>query len=152
MNGNRLRKIGGSARERFRSGARNTSSFLREKTFTEIGLVSIFLASFVTSGIFLDMKISRDLDPDIGKEWWTLSFEARNPSSLEFAIENHSENTDFSYKVTRDKIVQGGGTVSVERGGRKTVIPSGNGDTEGRTIITVESGDGSKKAIYRERN
>lgn len=140
MNGSRLKKI-----------ARTAALFLRKNALTEIGLVSIFFFFFAASATFLDTKIGQDLDPDTGKEWWTLSFETRNPSSLEFAIENHSENTDFSYEVTRDKFVQGGGTVSVERGERKTIIPSGSGDTAGRTAISVESGDGSKKSIYRER-
>lgn len=140
MNGSRLKKI-----------TRTAALFLRKNALTETGLVSIFFLLFATSVIFLDTKIGRDLDPDTDKEWWTLSFETRNPSSLEFAIENHSENTDFSYEVTRDRIVLDEGAVSVGRGERKTITPSGSGDTAGRTTITVESGDDSKKSVYRER-
>jgi hypothetical protein len=140
MNGSRSKKIG-----------RAVTLFLQKNALTETGIVSIFFLLFSASMIFLDTKIDQDLDPDIGKEWWTLSFETRDPSSLEFAIENHSGSTDFSYEVTRDKIILDEGAVSVKRSERKIIIPSGNGDTAGRTTVIIESGDGSKKSIYRER-
>lgn len=151
MNGNRLKKNIGKTVASALSGTRRTYASFRKNILTEAGLVSTFLVVFAASALFLDTKIGRDLDPDSGKDWWTLSFETRDPGSLGFAIENHSGNTDFSYEVTRDKIVLDKGTVSVERGERKTVIPSGNGDTAGRTTIVVEPQDGSKKSVYRER-
>lgn len=151
MNANRLKKNVAGILATALSGTRRTYASFRKNALTETGLVSIFLILFAASTLFLDGKIGQDLDPDSGKDWWVLSFEDRNPGSLGFTIENHSGNTDFSYEVTRDKVVLDEGTVSVERGGRKTVVPSGNGDTAGRTTIVVESADGSKKSVYRER-
>jgi len=152
MNGNRLKKIVENTVALLLSGIRRAYAFLRKNAPTEAGLVSMFLILFAVSALFLDTKISRDLDPDTGKNWWTLSFETRDPDSLEFTIDNHSESTEFSYKVTRDKVVQGEGAASVEKGEQKVTTPSGNGDTTERTIITVESKDGSKKSIYHERS
>lgn len=151
MNGNRLKKIIGKTIASALSGARRAHVSFRENALTEAGLVSAFLVLFASSALFLDAKIGRDLDPDTGKDWWTLSFETRNPGSLGFAIENHSDDTEFSYEITRDRIVLDKGTVSVEKGERKTIIPSGNGDTAGRTTIVVEAKNGSKKSVYRER-
>jgi hypothetical protein len=151
MNGNSLKKIVSGLAAGSVSETRRGISFLRTHALTEAGLVTVFLLLFAGSAIFLDTKIGRDLDPDIRKEWWTVSFETRDPSDLSFAIENHSGKTGFSYLVTRDKIIIDGGTVSVAGGERKIVFPSGTGDTAGRTLIIVESEDGSKKSVYRER-
>lgn len=151
MSGNSLKKIIENIVTLFVSETRRIVSFLRTRALTETGLISVFLLLFAGNILFLDMKIGNDLDPNTDKSWWTLSFETRNPDSLEFAIENHSENTHFSYEVTRNKIILDKGAASVMRGERKNISPHGIGDIAGRTLITIESEDGSKKSIYRDR-
>jgi hypothetical protein len=151
MNGNKYKKIVASLFTKTLSQGRRAHAFLRNRMLTEAGLVTVSLILFSASTLFLDAKIGRDLDPDSGKDWWTLSFETRDPGSLSFAIDNHSDSPEFSYEIARDKVVLDQGTVPVRKGERKIVSLPINNDTAGRTVITVESEDGSLKSVYRER-
>ncbi len=151
MNGNKRKNIKFQARAAALVRAfRSAVSFLRANILTEAGILATFFVLFASSILFLDMKIGRDLDPDIGKNWWAVSFEDRDPWSVAFSIENHSDRDGFSYSVSRNKIVLDAGTVSIGKGERKIIAPKEDGGI-GRTTITVESDDGSKKSIYRER-
>lgn len=151
MNGNRYKKIIMSLFTKTLFQGRRAYAFLKGRVLTETGLVTISLTLLATSVLFLDTKIGRDLDPDSGKDWWALSFETRDPDSLSFAIDNHSDSPEFSYEITRDKVVLDEGTVPVRKGERKIVSLTVDNLTAGRTVITVESEDGSRKSVYRER-
>lgn len=112
--------------------------------------VAVVIALFVAASGWLFFQVNRELDPNDGKNWWTLAFESREAGSLSFAIENHSTSTTFSYGITHDKDVIDSGDLTLEKGGRKTISPPENA-AAGRTIITVTASDGSKKEIYRDR-
>jgi hypothetical protein len=125
------------------------SAFLRNIS-EEVFAVAVVVALFVVASGWLFFQVNRELDPNDGKNWWTLAFESRDAGSLSFGIENHSDSTTFSYSVSHDKDVIDAGALTLEKGGRKTISPSENA-AAGRTIITVTASDGSTKEIYRDR-
>lgn len=103
----------------------------------------------LASGI-LFFRIDRGLDPNYGKNWWTLAFETRDSDSSQFTVENHSSATHFTYAITHDKDTLSGGELTIPKGGHRTLSPS-VASIPGRTIVTVTAEDGTKKEIYRER-
>lgn len=109
--------------------------------------VSIFL--FALSALFLFWQSDRELDPDQGKNWWTLSFALpKQEESLNFDIENHSDQSDFSYEVSVGKEIISKETFVAKRGERTTIlVPSIKKQIE-RVKITVTAGT-EKKEIYR---
>jgi hypothetical protein len=127
----------------------NPTVYLRSLS-EEAVTVAVVVALFVVASSWLFFQINRELDPNDGKNWWTLAFESRDAGSLSFAIENHSASTTFTYSVSHDKDIIDSGDMTLEKGGRKTISPPTNA-AAGRTIVTVTASDGSKKEIYRDR-
>lgn len=105
---------------------------------------------FVIASGFLFFSVDRELDPDLNKNWWTVSFDSRASDSTDFTVENHSLSDRFTYIVTRNRETVDAGELSVARGARKTVSPIVP-VLPGRTTVSVSSSDGTKKEIYRER-
>ncbi|MEI6650753.1 MAG: hypothetical protein WCL23_04970 [Candidatus Moraniibacteriota bacterium] len=121
------------------------------KRFSEDTLVVfVVLALFAAACGYLFITVDSGLDPNLGKNWWTLSFETRDPASGTFTIENHSKATRFTYTLTENKQSLDSGTVTIAKGDKKTVTPNVS-LSPGRTIITVKADDNSMKEIYRER-
>ncbi len=122
-------------------------------SLSEKNIVLIFCILFALSATFLFWQNKRELDPNQGKSWWTLSFATpEDPNSLAFTITNHTDQDTFSYEatytVTFDKIVTESGTVVVARGETKTVTPDLTRNPDARTSIIVTSGD-ERQEIYR---
>ena len=116
----------------------------------ETALASAFLALFVVSAGFLSWKIDRDLDPDHGKEYWIIALEKRGGLSAGFFIENHSDESEFTYAVSGGGKNVSSGTVGIKRG-EKRIVDLSVPDISGRITVTVEDGQGKKKSIYLER-
>lgn len=112
--------------------------------------VTIFAALFIIAAVFLFIRVDRGLDPDRGKDWWTLSFESRDPASIAFTVENHSEGTEFTYTVSHAGMEIASGDMSVRPGGKETASPDFPA-VAGRTTVTVGAPDGTVREIYRER-
>jgi hypothetical protein len=128
---------------------KNSIGYLRGLS-NEAFSVVIIVAFFVAASGWLFFQVNRELDPNNGKNWWTLAFETRDATSLSFAIENHSNSTKFTYAVSNGKETIDSGEISLAKGDRKTVLPNVS-TIPGRAIVTVTALDGSKKEIYRER-
>lgn len=117
--------------------------------FSEKCLILIFCLLFVSSSLFLFWKNERELDPDQGKSWWTLSFATpENRKDLTFIIENHSAQTDFHYQITEEKRILKEATVEINLGAQQRITPDIAPHTTARTSIIVTSGT-EKKEIYR---
>ncbi|MEI7749800.1 MAG: hypothetical protein WCJ25_02250 [Candidatus Moraniibacteriota bacterium] len=123
---------------------------LRRRASGDAVTVFAVIAFFVIASGVLFSQIDRGLDPNYGKNWWTLSFETRDPASDAFIVENHSSATRFTYTVSRDGTALKTGTVTLEKGKDATVSPEVPVDA-GRTSVSVTANDGTKKEIYRER-
>lgn len=120
---------------------------------TEKLLILSFCALFIISALFLFWKNTRELDPDLGKNWWTLSFAVpEDPKSLAFTVDNHTAESTFTYEVsytaTPDKIISTNDSLTVSPGQAKTTIPNFVPQPDFRTTITVTLGKETKQ-IYR---
>lgn len=125
-------------------------AFLRRRLTTEAALtvaIALFLV-LATGSLFY--RVDRGLDPDLDKDWWTLAFDSRDPLSLDFVIENHSEAHSFTYVVTSSGMVIGSDSFPAAPGARHVVRPDIRA-LPGRTAITVSGEDGTEKEIYRQR-
>ena len=112
-------------------------------------LILIFLLLFTTSVFFLFWQNARELDPDIGKNWWVVAFVSpQDPADLDFVIENHSEQTEFQYTITVDKADIFQDTVFVKRGAKTTIASQLTAQLGVRTSIIITAGK-EKKEIYR---
>ncbi|MEI8096707.1 MAG: hypothetical protein WCG73_01220 [Candidatus Moraniibacteriota bacterium] len=110
-------------------------------------LISILL--FISSAFFLFWQNDRELDPDLGKNWWTLSFSLPNqPESLGFIVENHSDQTKFSYEIAVGKEIILKEMFTAKHGESTTITPPSIKKQSGRVKITVMAGT-EKKEIYR---
>lgn len=112
-------------------------------------LILISSLLFAASVSFLFWQNERELDPEHGKSWWTLSFVMPgNLESLDFTVENHSHNTEFRYAIVTDNEILTEAVFEVPRGETITLTPSAliTSDTRTRVIVTTLN---QKKEIYR---
>lgn len=117
--------------------------------FADSRTVFAVLAFCTIASLFLFIRIDRSLDPDLDKDWWTLSFQRRDSGSLSFTVANHSRSSNFSYTVTHDRESIDAGSFVIEPGSERTVTPSVPA-LPGRTIVSVSNEDGTTQEIYRE--
>ena len=120
-------------------------NFLRSEKF----LILVFCALFAASSSFLFWQNEQELDPNQGKNWWTLSFATpEDTTNIDFIIENHSRETSFRYQIMADKNILEEATIKIPSGASQTVLPAPLIQTDSRTTITVTTGT-EKKEIYR---
>lgn len=117
---------------------------------TEKRLFLAILALFVLSSLYLFSVNERGLDPNRGKNWWSVSFaEPKNESSLALVVSNHTDSVDFQYTVRTEDALLDQGTFAVPRGSDMTRVPAVRGLPEsGRVTITVTH-EGKEEIIYR---
>ncbi len=104
---------------------------------------------FALSSVFLFWKNQAELNPNQGKNWWTLSFtEPENLQSIDFTIENHADTSTFHYQILSGREVLSEQDVEITKGETKkidsTIVPQENV----RTTVRVMTGT-EKKEIYR---
>lgn len=112
-------------------------------------LLALFCLFFAMSSAFLFWQNERELDPNQGKNWWTLAFVApTTTNSLDFVVENHGPQATFQYQITADKKMYVEGMFELKTGETRIVTPEINVLTDARTVISVTR-DQEKKEIYR---
>jgi hypothetical protein len=69
-------------------------------------LTFLFLALFILSSGFLFQASLDGLNPEKGKDWWTISFirPDRN-KNIDIVVTNYSEDTRFKYQVLDDTTI-----------------------------------------------
>ena len=102
----------------------------------------MLLASFV----FLSVIESGQADLN-NKNIWFVYFADPKNSSLDFAIENHSENSNFHWEIFVNKIKVQESDVTISKGETKT-IPVSAKDIQGKKITIAVTGD-NKKEVYK---
>lgn len=111
-------------------------------------LISLFFL-FALSAVYLFSVNERGLDPNQGKDWWSLAFaEPEKSDSLVFSISNHTADPVFHYTIIRENAVLAEGELSISPGQSATHDPSLPGSESGRITITV-SHAGRQEVIYR---
>ena len=111
--------------------------------------ISLFVL-FALSAAYLFSVNERGLDPNQGKNWWSVSFaEPTKDTSFAFVISNHTATNQFRYTVSAREQILVEGEVTVESGDHVTHVPSVNFmPTSGRIMITVTHEDRAE-TIYR---
>jgi ABC-type transport system involved in cytochrome bd biosynthesis fused ATPase/permease subunit len=79
---------------------------------------------------------------------WAIYFENPKDNSLNFTIENHSNNTNFHWQTLADNSPVNQGNVTMKLGETKTVPLSLTNIENKKITIVVTSGEG-KKEIYK---
>jgi len=105
---------------------------------------------FAAATVFLFWQNDRQLDPQNGKDFWNLSFAVpERPESLDFTIENQSDDTNFDYIVTENRRVIEKNSVQVQSSRKATVKPLATAVPGTLSTITVTHGKDTKE-IYRK--
>lgn len=111
----------------------------------------ILIASilFAVSAAFLFWQNERELDPNLGKSWWTLAFADPHAASPDFTVKNYGEARSFSYQMFLDGSIAAEERFEMEIGDTRTVrptLPEGSGTESVRILVTDGAGT---KEIYR---
>jgi len=82
------------------------------------------------------------------KDWWAISFTQPSPTSdsLQFTIENYSNNESFIYSITGTGAQSSEGTIQIKKGEQQIVSPPTT--IKPPAQITVTSNNTSKE-IYK---
>lgn len=86
-------------------------------------------------------------DLNFSQNWWSVYFSDPKSNDLNFIIENHSENLNFHYIISKDKDTVYENDVKVENGKSENIKPA-RIDMTGRITIQISSGS-EKKEIYK---
>lgn len=116
---------------------------------SEKHLVIVFFLLFAISSMFLFWKNTTELDPNQGKNWWTLSFaEPQNSQDLSFVINNHADTARFHYQVLSDREILTEQDVELRKGDQKEIRIDDTVKQDTRMTIRVFLGT-ERKEIYR---
>ena len=104
---------------------------------------------FIASSMWLFHENTKKTNPNTGSAWWVLSFANPKNNSLNFSIENHSDNSDFHWEILSNDQKIKEGDAKVEKGNASEVqaslLPP---QISGRIVIQVSSGN-EKREIYK---
>lgn len=109
-------------------------------------------SALMTVGAFFILSFAIDrhaLDPDHGKNWWSVEFADPKGSSLDFTVTNHSATTRFFYTVGRDREKLDERTIEISSGSSVTVPMDIRVSDDVRTTITVRTSDTDRKELYK---
>lgn len=114
-----------------------------------ITLVSVF---FIISGIFLAFVEKKQMDENLKKNWWVLYFENPKDNSLNFTIENHSNQHNFHWEILNgeNKIKEGALKIKKGESGElaSEVLELNSSALTGKILIRVSNGE-DEKEIYK---
>lgn len=110
-------------------------------------LIIFLIVLFILSSAYLLAIGNKFDDLNFGQNWWAVYFQNPKSNSLDFAIENHSNNSNFHYVISKDKEKLTEGDVKVENGKMKNIKPADINPTD-KIIIQVSTGE-EKKEIYK---
>jgi hypothetical protein len=70
-------------------------------------IIIFLIILFIAGSAWLFYTSDKLTGPDAGKNWWTISFADPGAKSLNFTIENHSDQTAFHWEMlSQNKKVQ----------------------------------------------
>ncbi|MFZ1627010.1 MAG: hypothetical protein WAT81_04370 [Candidatus Moraniibacteriota bacterium] len=117
---------------------------------TEKLLAASLFVLFALSAAYLFSVNERGLDPDQGKNWWSIAFAAPGTETdLAFTVSNHTATNRFVYTISAEGKIIAEGELSVEPGTNMTHVPTINFMPQsGRITITVTH-DAKEETIYR---
>lgn len=108
-----------------------------------LSIISFLLVSF----LFLAWSEKKQADLN-SKDIWMIYFQNPKNKSLDFTIENHSNDTDFSYEILKDKDTVKKENISVKKGESKNIELSIPPIEKAKITIVVQT-EKEKKEIYK---
>jgi hypothetical protein len=111
-------------------------------------IIIVFVALFLLSAVYLSYIEQKQADPNIGKNWWVLSFVEPKTNDLSFTIKNHSDKNNFHWQVLEEKKLLNEGDVSIAKGGQENVFVSVENISDKKITILVSDGK-DRKEIYK---
>jgi hypothetical protein len=114
----------------------------------KIILFIIFL--FVAGSAWLFHSSNRFLDPNIGKNWWSIEFVDPKSESLNLTLKNHSDISEFKMIVFQEEERILEENINLPKGEEKNIDldEKSNIKKENRIRIEINAGD-EKKEIYK---
>ncbi len=110
-------------------------------------IISLILALFIISSVFLFWQNDQGLNPDYQKNWWAVSFQDAKNTNPSFTIENHSTNNNFSWEIISGKDTLKKSDIIVAQGEKKNIqIDLSN--LKNKIIVRVSDGKESQE-IYK---
>lgn len=110
-------------------------------------IILFLIVLFITGSAWLFYASDRFIDPNVGKNWWAISFSDPTSQSLTFTIENHSNQTAFHWEVLSNNKKVRAGDETIGKGASQKVTLDENSDP-GKIIIDVNA-ENEKKEIYK---
>jgi len=105
----------------------------------------------ILSSAYLFNISEKKQDLDAEKNWWIVYFQEPISNDLTFSIENHTQNTSFSWEVFSEKNKIDSGNETIEAGKIKKINYTPNEGLYGKITIQV-SVNGESKEIYKNIN
>lgn len=110
-------------------------------------IIIFIIILFIASSFWLFRASDKFINPNVGKNWWTIYFVDPNSENLDFVIENHSNQSNFHWQVLANNKSIREKDVNIEKGEVET-IKLENIEKQGKIIIRINLGE-EKKDIYR---
>ena len=113
-------------------------------------IIITILGMLLTSFVFLSVVEKKQSNIN-NKNIWVLYFPDPKNDSLDFTIENHSQNKVFHWQILLDETMVTEGDSAISLGDTKTIaVPTDNIDLSNKKItISVTDTNNNKKEIYK---
>ena len=99
------------------------------------------------SCIFLSYTQTKQQSPQ-SQNWWVVYFADPKDESLDFVIENNSDETNFHYEILSDKDKMKEEDIKIEKGVKKQ-IPANVSTAENKKITIKVTASNDIKEIYK---
>jgi hypothetical protein len=109
-------------------------------------IIVFLIVLFLAGSTWLFYISDKLLDQNKGGNWWTIYFSDPKSNSLNFVIENHSDNAEFGWKVLEKNQTKKEGVEKIEKGENKEIEIKEI--FENKIIIEVKN-ENEKKEIYK---
>lgn len=110
--------------------------------------IILFLVILLTlSCVFLAYTQTKQQSPE-SQNWWVIYFVSPKDDSLNFMIENNSDQSNFHYEILADKDRIKEENVEIGKGEKKEIAVNAESADNNKIAIRVNAGD-EKKEIYK---
>jgi hypothetical protein len=98
-------------------------------------LTFLFIALFILSSAVLFQTSLDGLNPEKGKDWWTVSFirPDRN-KNIDIVVTNYSENTHFKYQILDDTTILSESDFEAPLGEKKILLITPEKSFKGKRV------------------
>ena len=117
--------------------------------FMQRKIIIFISVLFIASSFWLFYQNNKQTDLNLNKNWWEIYFIDPKSDSLDFIIENYSNEIDFHWEVLAGKEKIKEGDTKIEKSKKTEINPVLNSNFKDEKItIAISAGD-EKKEIYK---